>query len=120
LSYRPPKFNFQPAHDVFALVYCQSQTYRKVDNRRIQFATGALGAIVALALILFPDWHGVYPSHPEFIYEIGFAWIGSPPPPPPIGFASMRVEHDGSGFIWAGTIILVTIAACWFLDENTT
>jgi hypothetical protein len=82
-----------------------------MNVRRNQYITGAIGGIVALALILIPNWYAVHPTDAALTRPIGFEWIWSPPAPP-IGFESMRVEHGSMGFIFAGIVILMTIAAC--------
>jgi hypothetical protein len=87
-----------------------------MNVRRDQYITGAIGGLVALALILFPNWYAVHPTDAALTRPIGIAWIWSPPAPPS-GFETMQVEHSSMGFIFAGIVILITIAACSLLPR---
>ena len=83
-----------------------------MNVRNIQCVTIVIGGMVALALILFPNWYAVHPTDAALTYPIGNAWIWSPPAPPN-GFENMRVEHGSVGFLLAGIVILITFAALW-------
>jgi hypothetical protein len=92
------------------------QRHRKMNVRRNQYIIGAIGGIVALALILFPNWYAIHPTDAALIRLIGIAWIWSPPAPPS-GFETMQVEHGNMGLIIAGIVILITVAACSLLPR---
>jgi hypothetical protein len=70
--------------------------------------TAAVGAIIAGALTLFPDWNGVHPRD-GLTMPLGHAWISSPPPPPEY-FGGLQVERDWSSniFIAFGVLALGT------------
>jgi hypothetical protein len=50
------------------------------------------GAILALLLVLFPQWNAVDPTT-TLVPPLGRAWITSPPPPPK-GYKTLRVERS--------------------------
>jgi hypothetical protein len=64
-----------------------------------------LGAIIALALVLFPDWNGVHPGD-DLTTPLGHAWFLSAPPPPE-HFDGLRVERDWTENIWIAIGILI-------------
>jgi len=59
---------------------------------RYHFGIAGLGAIIVLALILFPGWNAVHPGE-DLTMPLGHAWILSPPSPPE-DFAGLRVERN--------------------------
>jgi hypothetical protein len=75
-------------------------------NRRHGLIIAGLGAIIALALFLFPGWNAVHPGK-DLTMPLGHAWILSPPPPPE-HFAGLRVERNWSDniFIAFGALAL--------------
>ena len=66
-----------------------------------------LGAVIALSLILFPEWHAVHPTDPALSTSLGMAWVGAPPEPPR-GFEQVNVVQSSQGAIGAVIVLLVT------------
>jgi hypothetical protein len=66
-----------------------------------------LGAIIALSMILFPEWHAVHPTEPTRSVSLGMAWVGSPPEPP-LGFEQGNVVQSSLGAVGAVIVLLVT------------
>jgi hypothetical protein len=81
-----------------------------MNLRHELYVIAGLGAIIALALILFPGWNGVHPTD-GLSMSLGHAWILSPPPPPE-HFGGLRVERDWSENILIGFGALA-VGAFW-------
>jgi hypothetical protein len=72
--------------------------------QRNQYFIAVCGAVVALTLILFPEWNAVFPREGLTI-GLGHAWILSPPAPP-LGQGGMRVEPNWSDNIFIAFAVL--------------
>ena len=72
-----------------------------------QRAIAFLGAVIALSLILFPEWHAVHPTNPALSTSLGMAWAGSPPEAP-LGFEQVNVVQSSLGAVGAVIVLLVT------------
>jgi hypothetical protein len=81
--------------------------------QRNQYIIAVCGAVVALALILFPEWNAVHPKD-GLTMGLGHAWILSPPARPD-GFGGMRVEPTWSGNIFIAFVVLATGTVAVFL-----
>jgi hypothetical protein len=80
--------------------------------QRHQYIIAACVAVVALALILFPDWNAV--SAQGLTMGLGHAWILSPPVPPH-DFSGMRVEPSWSYNIFIAFVVLAAGTVAVFL-----
>ena len=74
---------------------------------RGQKGIAVLGAVIALSMILFPEWHAVHPTNPAQSVSLGMAWVGSPPEPP-LGFEQGNVVQSSLGAVGAVIVLLVT------------
>jgi hypothetical protein len=81
--------------------------------QRNQYIIAVFGAVVALALILFPEWNAAHPTD-GLTMGLGHAWILSPPAPPH-GLGGMRVEPNWSGNIFIAFAILAAGCRCSLL-----
>jgi hypothetical protein len=84
--------------------------------QRNHYIIAAFGAVVVLALALFPDWNGVHPAD-GLTMPLGHAWILSPPAPPE-NFGGMRVEPSWSYNVFLGIVALVVAAVLIFLGST--
>jgi hypothetical protein len=75
--------------------------------RRGQASIAVLGALIALSLIMFPEWQVVHPTNPPQTETLGIAWVGSPPTPPR-GFEQKDVMQTPHSDIGAVIVLLVT------------
>jgi hypothetical protein len=99
------------AWDVQAVVIADfGPEAKKMSGRHELYVIAGLGAIIALALILFPEWDGVHPGD-GLSMPLGHAWISSPPLPPE-HFTGLRVERSWSENIFIALGVLA-IAAFW-------
>ena len=69
------------------------------------------GAILALLLVLFPQWNAVDPTT-TLVTPLGRAWITSPPPPPK-GYKTLRVERSSLDYILPLLVLVAAGALYW-------
>jgi hypothetical protein len=81
-----------------------------MNLRQKRCVIGAICAIIALALVLFPGWTAIHPPD-DLTLWIGHAWIFSPPLLPE-HFDGMSVERNWSDNIFIGLGALV-LGASW-------
>jgi hypothetical protein len=68
-----------------------------------QYVIVLFGAVIALALFLFPEWIAVHPSN-GLTVPLGYGWIFSPPAAPE-NFTGMHVERN-----WFDNLFLAFVA----------
>ena len=86
-----------------------------MNLRQKRYVIGGMGAIIALALVLFPGWTAIH-STDDLNLWMGHDWIFSSPPAPEY-FAGMSVERNWSDNILLGCGALV-LGAVWVAIES--
>ncbi len=81
---------------------------------RYRLGIAGLGAIIALALILFPEWNAVHPGE-DLTIPLGHGWISSPPPPPE-HLSGLRLERSWSDNIFIAFAALA-LSAFWVVTS---
>jgi hypothetical protein len=85
-----------------------------MNLRHRQPIIAAIGALVLVALFLFPEWYAVHPGNAALNIPLGFAWILSPPLPPE-HFADMSVVASHLIFIVVAVAAVSVEGVCWLL-----
>jgi hypothetical protein len=76
---------------------------------RDQYVIALYGAVIVLALVLFPEWIAVHPST-DLTMSLGHGWILSPPTPLE-NAAGMQIERSWSGHLFPASIAVATAFA---------
>jgi hypothetical protein len=96
------------AWDVYAVIAAFAPEVEKMSRRHELCVIAGLGAIIAVALILFPEWDGIHVND-GLTMPLGYAWILSPPVPPE-HFTGLQVERNWSENIFIGFGVLALSA----------
>jgi hypothetical protein len=86
-----------------------------MNSRGVQAIIVAIGTVVALMIVMFPDWNAVHHSNSALTTPLGHAWMLSPPLPK--GLDSIRVELGSYWRILAISVIAVSVLLCLALEQ---